>query len=317
MSHVRLSLKAGHGVCLCLLLTIPSAAQGGAAPGDRIAARVDGQVIAAREVERELARVLRQRPATPEAERALRAETLQQLINRRLVLTYLTDTGAAASPQDLTQALTRIRKQLEKQQQTLAGYLDKAEMTEDELRHTLAWQLSWQRCLERQLTEANLQRFFEQHRRDFDGTTLRVAQILFPVTPRTDADALKKAVTQAEQVRAEIGTGPLTFAAAAQKYSAAPSGKNGGDLGPIARHEPMPEPFSQAAFALEKGQISAPVVTPFGVHLILCQEITPGTKTWQDVRGDLERAVAQYLFQWMADRQRPKSKVEVLEDSGP
>ena len=304
-------------ICLLLVLTAAAAAQDQQAPDNRLVARVDEEPISAREVERELARATNERPLQPEAKRVLRAETIRQLVNRRLVFTYLAQHGLGASPQDLTQALNRIRKQLEKQQQTLADYLEQAGLSETELKRNLAWQMSWQRCLERHLTDENLERYFNQHRRDFDGTTLRVAQILFQVEPRRDSAALAKAIARAEQVREELRSGKLAFAAAARRDSAAPSGKQGGDLGEISRHEPMPEPFSQAAFALEKDGISPPVVTPFGVHLITCQEIKPGQKTWSDVRGELEQAVTQYLFQWMADRQRPKSKVELLETSEP
>jgi parvulin-like peptidyl-prolyl isomerase len=300
-----------------LLVSAGRAAQDRPAAPDRIAARVDGEAISAREVERELARALGDRRVTPEAKQTLRTETLQQLVNRRLVLKHLAENGLAASAQDLNQAVLRIRKQLEKRQQTLADYLAQAGLTEDELRHTLAWQASWQRGLERHLIEANLERYFDQHRRDFDGTTLRVAQILFPVKPRGDRDALAQVLAQAAGVRDEVRSGKLTFAEAARKHSSAPTAQAGGDLGRIARHEPMPEPFSQAAFALEQGQVSDPVVTPFGVHLILCQEVTPGKKTWQDVRGDLEQAVTQHLFLWMADRQRPKSKIEILDQVAP
>lgn len=320
MSRSMFATEAGwrYGVvCLLGALSGAAAAQDRPTPGGRPVARVDGEPISAREVERELTRAIHERPLAPDTLQVLCAETTRQLVNRRLVLKYLAETGLGASAQDLTQALTRIRKQLEKQQETWADYLAKVGLTEVELKHNLAWQLSWQRCLERHLTEENLERYFNQHRRDFDGTTLRVAQILFPVAPPRDPDALAKALARAEQVREELRSGKLAFAAAARRDSAAPSGQQGGDLGDISRHEPMPEPFSQAAFALEKGGISPPVITVFGVHLILCQDIQPGQKTWPDVRGELEQAVTQYLFQWMADRQRPKSKVELLEAQGP
>ena len=73
----------------------------------------------------------------------------------------------------------------------------------------------------------------------------------------------------------------------------------------------MPEAFGQAAFALEPGAISPPVVTEAGVHLIQCVEIKPGSRTWQEVRGELEPTVTRYLFRWAADRQRPQARIEI------
>ena len=58
-----------------------------------------------------------------------------------------------------------------------------------------------------------------------------------------------------------------SFAELAQKFSKCPSGQTGGDLGEFGRGQ-MVEAFEQAAFALEVDQVSGPVRTQFGYHLI-------------------------------------------------
>lgn len=58
-----------------------------------------------------------------------------------------------------------------------------------------------------------------------------------------------------------------SFAKLAVLHSTCPSGKQGGNLGVFGRGQ-MVKPFEDAAFALEKGQISEPVQTQFGYHLI-------------------------------------------------
>ena len=95
----------------------------------------------------------------------------------------------------------------------------------------------------------------------------------------------------------------------ARKYSQAPSADEGGDIGFIGRHEPMPEPFSRAAFGLPLHGVSEAVVTVVGVHLITVLEERAGSVTWNQVRAELEQAVTRYLFGWAADRQRGKSVV--------
>ncbi|MCE9525651.1 MAG: peptidyl-prolyl cis-trans isomerase, partial [Planctomycetales bacterium] len=99
------------------------------------------------------------------------------------------------------------------------------------------------------------------------------------------------------------------FADAAKKHSQAPTAKDVGNIGTIRRHEPMPEDFSKAAFALKKGEVSPPVVSPFGVHLIQVQEIIPGRRTWEDCREELRPAVTLYLFRWIAEKQRKEAKI--------
>lgn len=58
-----------------------------------------------------------------------------------------------------------------------------------------------------------------------------------------------------------------TFEALAKEHSLCPSGKSGGDLGEFGRGA-MVESFEEAAFALQVGEVSEPVRTQFGFHLI-------------------------------------------------
>ena len=58
-----------------------------------------------------------------------------------------------------------------------------------------------------------------------------------------------------------------SFAELAQKFSKCPSGKEGGDLGEFGRGRMVPS-FEEAAFALGVDEISKPVKTRFGYHLI-------------------------------------------------
>jgi len=275
-----------------------------------VVATVNGEAIFAHQVRRELDRALKKRPVETGAIELLQAQTLAQLIDRRLILDYLAQKKAGASRQDVELAIERIEKRLAQQDRKLDDYLEAVGFDEAALRRALAWQLGWQRYLDRHLTDENLQKFFQQHRRDFDGTKIRAAHILLRVEPLGDRKAREAAIRASETIRREIVGGTITFAAAATKHSQAPTADRGGDIGLISRHEPMPEAFSQAAYALKEGECSEPVVSPFGVHLVKCLQIKPGEKTWQQARDELKPAVTRFLFQWIADRQRPGAKIE-------
>lgn len=318
MTNDRSSIRAAVFALFLFAGSVrPFAAASEPVPLSPVVATVDGDPITAGELQRELDGAVKDRVLALTAMQLVRDAALKQLVDRRLVAAYLKQNGFAARPQEVDRELQRIRTRLEQQSLTLDQYLQRTGLTSEEFRHGVEWQIGWPHFLERHLTDENLERYFQQHRREFDGTETSVAHILFRIESPDDLRSRDAAVAAAEQLRKRIVAGELTFAAAARQHSAAPTGADGGRIGFIGRHQPMPESFSQAAFALEPESLSPPVITAFGVHLIQCLEIKPGSKRWQDVRRELEPAVTQYLFRWAADRQRPLAKIEIKNDTPP
>ena len=72
---------------------------------------------------------------------------------------------------------------------------------------------------------------------------------------------------KANEILKKINDGELSFEDAAMQFSSCPSKQQGGDLGYFGRGAMVKE-FEEAAFNTEKDQISAPVQTQFGWHLI-------------------------------------------------
>jgi parvulin-like peptidyl-prolyl isomerase len=271
-----------------------------------IAATIDKDFVFVSEVERELSRVINDRPIEPLAKRVLQAQTLRQLVDRRLIVHWLQSKGQGASKAELDLSVQRLEKRLAQRDKTLAKHLAELDTTEEELRRLFEWQIGWQRFTARYMTDENIQKYFDQHRQDFDGTKMHVAHILFKI----EGDDPQPALEKAKELRRRIAAEKLTFQAAAMSSSAAPTAAKGGDIGLISRRAPMPESFSKAAFALAVGEVSEPVVTAFGVHLIRCLKIEPGQNRWQDVREELSDAITLYLFTWAADRQRVDARIK-------
>lgn len=80
------------------------------------------------------------------------------------------------------------------------------------------------------------------------------------------AHILVKTEEEAKSILDQISKG-ANFSSLASQKSMCPSGKKGGDLGTFGRGR-MVKPFENAAFALQKGQLSQPVKTEFGWHII-------------------------------------------------
>jgi len=87
------------------------------------------------------------------------------------------------------------------------------------------------------------------------------------------------------------------FAELATTKSTGPSGQGGGELGWFAANQ-MVKPFSDAAFALKKGEITkTPVQTQFGYHVILVEDTKPAEKaTFDVVKAQIENGLKMEKF---------------------
>jgi len=284
----------------------PAAAQ----EDDAIVARVDGKPIYYRRVKQEVAKALNGRPTSPAEKKQLQSQAMEQLIGRRLVLLSLASMKMAATESELRLARERAINKLKTQELTLDEFLTRSNLTEEDFQEMLAWQIGWQRYLDRYLTDQNLERYFNQHPRDFNGAQIEVAHLLLKMPPDAQVAPWEQAIERAQQIKAAIDSKQQTFAEAARQFSQAPTAKQGGNIGLISRREPMPESFSKAAFALQPGEVSEPVATAVGVHLIHCIKITPGQRKWTDAKKELKPAVMRYLFRFVANGRRQHAKIE-------
>jgi peptidyl-prolyl cis-trans isomerase D len=125
------------------------------------------------------------------------------------------------------------------------------------------------------ISESDLRAYYDAHKLEFDRPSHAVLSVLY--IPRVVSAADSAAVrTRIGKLRAEI-VGGAKFEDVAKRESAdSVSAVQGGDLGKITRGQLVPE-FEKAAFALRKGELSQPVLSPFGYHLIKVDSIKGDT----------------------------------------
>jgi peptidyl-prolyl cis-trans isomerase C len=136
--------------------------------------------------------------------------------------------------------------------------------------------------------------------------------ILFRV-PAGDEKASKEAEEKLKAVIVRLKKGE-DFAKVAAEVTEDPSGKaNGGDLGYFTKDQMVPE-FSEVAFKLEQGQISEPVKTQFGWHVIKVEDkrVKPAPK-FEEVKAQIENFVVRKAQAELVTKLRADAKIERMD----
>lgn len=149
------------------------------------------------------------------------------------------------------------------------------------------------------VTDADLKSYYDQNLQRLSGKEERRASHILITAAKSLPDAERaKAKAKADELLALVSKAPDTFADVAKKNSQDPgSAPAGGDLDFFAR-DAMVKPFSDAAFAMKKGDISAVVESEFGFHIIKLTDIkAPKQSTFEEMKPELELQAKNQLAQ--------------------
>ena len=146
---------------------------------------------------------------------------------------------------------------------------------------------------------AELKAYYDQNSLRLGAKQERRASHILITAAKTAPEAERqKARLKATELAVQVKKAPDTFADVARKNSQDPgSAPAGGDLDFFAR-EAMVKPFSDAAFAMGKGDISEVVESDFGFHIIKLTDIKePKQRTFEEMKPELELEVKKQLAQ--------------------
>jgi len=270
-------------------------------PVDYIAAVVGGKPITLSQID-EAINVRRANgvapPSTPAGMDSTRRTVLATLINLELVVQAAQkDTNIKVQDQviqlDVDNAMKSIRDQysseLEFQRQIRTTGFGSAE--------------EYRRWLYDQKRKEALQQQLTNRLRQKGPATVSFRQIV--IGPRADSLAVEVARARADSLVHQLRKG-ADFNTLARRFSEDPGSKEqGGELNWIRLGSGMVKEFEQVAFALRPGQISDPVRSPFGFHIIQVERIEPAEIQVRHILivpllTDANRAVAKALADSMA-----------------
>jgi parvulin-like peptidyl-prolyl isomerase len=296
----------------------------------QVAATINGEAIYEMAVQRALSRVVPARRAEA------RVSLLDYLIDNLLIDQSLRAAGYKVETAEVDKRITEMKAELKKIGKDFDKMLAELQTSEAELRTHISADLRWYKYANAQATDKVVSDLFVANKDMFDGSAVRARHIL--VTPTTKDEktvaatvaslrqmkqtieaeveaTLAKLPANADKMAREKARGEAmndTFARYAKAKSECPTKERGGDVNWFQKAGYMVAPFSEAAFRLPVNQISEPVQTPFGYHLILVTE----RKTGRDIKLDeVKEAVKEVYFErlreGLASQLRKTAKIAV------
>jgi len=164
------------------------------------------------------------------------------------------------------------------------------------------------------VTEPALRKIYDDATKTMGGQQeVHARHILFRVNDPNDQAASKAAEDKVKNTIERVKKGE-DFGALAKALTEDPSGKqDGGDLGYFTRDQMVPE-FSEVAFGLEKGQVSGPVKTQFGWHVLKVEDKRTRTPPpFDQVRGEIEQFATRKAQVDLVAKLRADAKIERLD----
>jgi peptidyl-prolyl cis-trans isomerase SurA len=295
---------------------------------ERIAAIVNKEVILQSDVDEQLRSAmvsLRVDPDDSVSVAKLRKDVLRQLVDEQVILAEAQRQGITISKTDLDQAVKQavdnVRQRLGSEQ-NFQRALKEEHTTEDQLRRKyepdVKKQLLVMRLVGREVqskttvTDAEAKAYFTAHKDSIGNKPeqLKLSAIVFGF--EADSLQIKKLHARADSIRNLIVVKKMPFEEAAKKFSDDPSGVRGGDLGWFVRGDMVGE-FEEVAFKSKPNEVSQPVRSRFGWHLIQVLERTAKTDSTQ------ERVRARHILLAArvnaADEERARKRALAVRDS--
>ena len=287
-----------------------------------VIARVNGEAVTKAEFEKFIAQMEANagQPVPQDRRDEIYRGAIDRLVDIKVLSQEVKTRGIAGDEKAVEDQMQRIRGQFPSEDQFKQALSSRGTSPEqlrvdmlNETRINQMLQAETQKAAE--VTDADVKDFYDKNPKEFaQPEQVRASHILLKTEGATDA-AKKQAHAKATQILKQARSGK-DFAALAKEHSSDGSASQGGDLGFFAKERMVPE-FSNAAFALQPGQISDIVESQFGYHIIKVTERKPSsTVPLEEVAPQVKAFLAEKKKNDTAEafikQLRSKAKIEVL-----
>ena len=262
------------------------------------------------------------KPGTQQYEQ-LKQQAVQFLVQRAEFAQKASDMGISVSDKQVDDRLNQIKQQYFKgSNSAYQKQLKTQGLTEDQVKQDLRAQLLSEDIFKDvtkdvKVSDSDIQKYYDQHKTSYQtGVSRDVRHILIACGTSSAATSGSKkakscsdAKTEADKLYSELKNG-ANFAALAKKNSDDPgSAAQGGKL-TIQKGQTVPQ-FDAVAFSLKTGQISRPVKTQYGYHIIeplsavKQKKVTPLSQVKESIRQQLlQQNKNQVMTKWVDDMKK-------------
>jgi peptidyl-prolyl cis-trans isomerase SurA len=286
--HVKGSLSALL-LLLALLAGMPARA---ADEVQRIAAVVNDQVISMYDLEgrTRLVIVSSGLQDTPEIRARLAPQILRTLVDEKLELEEAKRLNITVSSSEITGAIERIAKQNDMSMDQFNEFIKREQIPLVTLTDQVRAGIAWSKIIAQKIRptieigDDQVQEYLARLKANEGKPQYRLQEIFLAVdSPQQDGDVKRAAERIAEQVRQGAN-----FTALARQFSQSATAAVGGDMGWVEQGSLDPE-LEKVVDKLKPGELSAPVRTVSGYHLLLLRDVRQGTSGMDpDTQLDIE-----------------------------
>jgi foldase protein PrsA len=302
-------------ILLALTLAVAAAACGGGSddvPDNAVAIVGDDEITKA-EFDALMARAesaykQQKRPfpktGTPEY-KTLQNQAIQYLVQQSRYEQKADELGLEITDQEIDKRVEQIKKQyFAGKEKDWQAHLKSQKLTEEQVRSDVRNQLISEEIYDEvtegiKISDQEIAAYYNKNKKQYEQAESReVRHILVAKKPLAD------------RIRRQLVNG-ASFAALAKRYSTDPSSKSSGGKLTISRGQTVP-PFDKAAFSLKKNQLSQPVKTTYGYHLIEpLSDVKPKKTT---PLKDVKEQIRQQLLQQERQQEIAKWSKDVTEE---
>lgn len=219
-------------------------------------------------------------PVPPDA--LLKEKVVEQLVFEKLLQLHAAETGISVTDDMINTAMANLAKQNNMTVQQVLAQLKQDGMSEAAFRKNLSEQMLIQRVIDRDVKgsvavlDSEVDGIMKNISQAQPKRVYDLSNIQLPVNEDPSSSQLEQATQGAIKLRQRILSGQISFATAARRYSQAGNAEDGGALG-WKSNEQLPVLFADALKNMKEGEVSEPLVSPGGIHLLKLNKLK-GTK---------------------------------------